>query len=652
MSTGVHEPLLRLGETFEEVMARRVGRRSFIKGAAAAAPLLVVAPTALAEPSGADTATRPLGGSNGLTFKTIPLQSGEQVVVPPGYRAAVVARWGDPLHDGVPTFDPLGQTPIQQAQQVGYNCDFLMFFPLPPEHRGRRGRFGVGWRRRGLLTVNHEYTNPELMFEGYNPESPLEEQVNIELMAHGLSVLEVIESRETGWEVRRGSPFNRRITAATPILLGGPVAGDAMVKTSGDPNGRLAFGTLNNCGGGITPWQTLLTAEENFNQYFANNNALPESDPRRAFHERYGIPGDASARRWELFHDRFDVSKEPNEPFRFGYIVEIDPFDPHSFPTKRTALGRMKHEAATVALSRSRRAVVYSGDDERFEHIYKFVSAKPVSHVRGHNRDLLDEGILYAAKFNDDGTGAWIPLIAGQGALADWTQAEVCINTREAALVSGATRMDRPEDGETNPRSGKVYFALTNNTARTTPSGDAGEDAANPRQPNPHGHILEITEQDDDHAATSFTWEVFILCGDPDEPADGTYFAGFDQSNVSAISSPDNITFDRRGNLWIATDGQASTFGANDGIYAVPTDGRGRGFLRQFLSGVMGAEVASLVLAPDQRTLFVSIQHPGEGSTLSDPTGPSTRWPDFGAGPPRPSVVAVWRERPPFHIGA
>ncbi|MGH9935477.1 MAG: PhoX family protein, partial [Blastocatellia bacterium] len=344
----------------------------------------------------------------------------------------------------------------------------------------------------------------------------------------------------------------------------------------------------------------------------------------------------ASERRWENYYTRFDVSKEPNEPFRFGYAVEIDPFNPNTPPKKRTALGRLKHEAATFVVAPDQRVVCYTGDDERFDYMYKLVTEGKFNPVAGAaNGDLLDKGTLYVAKFNDDGTGVWLPLVAGQGALATWTQAEICINTRLAADAIGPTRMDRPEDIETNPVNGKVYCVFTNNTQRGT-TGRPATDKANPRANNRHGHIIELTEKNDDPASTEFTWEIFMLCGDPRVAADGAFFAGFDPSRVSPISSPDNITFDRQGNLWIATDGQIGTFRMNDGVYVVPTAGPDRGFLRQLLSGVPGGEVASLALGANDKYLFVSIQHPAEGSTLANPT---SSFPDGTA--PRPAIVVV-----------
>lgn len=396
-------------------------------------------------------------------------------------------------------------------------------------------------------------------------------------------------------------------------------------------------GMLNNCGGGKTPWGTVLTAEENFNQYFANNGKLAADDPRRAAHTRYGIPTAATEYRWGNYYDRFDVAKEPNEAFRFGWVVEIDPFNPNKPPKKRSALGRTKHEAATTVIAPDERAVIYSGDDERFDYVYKFVTRDRVNlNNREANDGLLDNGVLYVAKLNDDGTGSWLPLVAGQGALATWTQADICIRTRLAADAVGATKMDRPEDLEVNPVNGKLYCIFTNNTQPGT-SGRPATDKANPRTNNRSGHIIELTEAGDDPTATTFKWEIFLLCGDPSVEADGTYFAGFDKTQVSAISCPDNLTFDNQGNLWIATDGQPGTIRKNDGIFVVPVEGPERGFVRQLMSCPMAAEVCGPEFTPDNRTLFAAIQHPGEGGTIASPT---STWPD-GNSPARPSVIAI-----------
>jgi len=636
--------------TFESILQRRLDRRALLKGAALSASFLVVGSTPLVRLGTGEVAAH----GTSLGFTPISLNDEDQVTVPAGYRVHVLIRWGDPLTPTAPTFRLDAQSAAAQTEQFGYNCDFVGFFPLP--------RWSKPISTMGLLAVNHEYTNPELMFPNYTVGSPTREQVDIELAAHGVSIVEVrlqgqsfipfVPGGNTGaerWTYIIGSKYNRRLTAETPMEITGPASGHPWLRTSADPSGRMVRGTLNNCAGGKTPWGTLLTCEENFHQYFANLDSLPEDDPRKAAHARYGVPATESERRWELYHARFDLAQEPNEPFRFGWVVEVDPYDPTFLPKKRTALGRFKHEGATVVVNADGRVVVYSGDDERFEYIYKFVSDgrfDPTS--RQANFGLLDKGTLYVARFNDDGTGQWLPLVHGVGPLTAEngfdSQGAVLIKTRQAADLLGATKMDRPEDIEVNPVNGKVYCVLTNNTRRRQDQ----VNAANPRPNNKHGHVIELSEAGDDYTATTFTWEIFMLCGDPANPEDQVYFAGFDPSLVSPISSPDNITFDRAGNLWIATDGQPGTFRKNDGIFAVPVQGPERGFLRQFLSGPRGAEICGPEFTPNGTTLFCAIQHPGEGGTLDQPT---STWPD-GTTPPRPSVVVVTRERGNAVIGS
>ena len=637
------------GEAFADVLARRLNRRGLLKSAAAASALAVTGPRLVPAPAAAQ-GTPTAGAAVGkLAFAPISLDEGSELVVAEGHRATAFLRWGEPLFADAPDFDPEAQTPESQAKQFGYNCDWMGFFPLPQ---------GSDASDHGLLVVNHEYTNPELMFPGYlspNPEysppasddappdvpefltNPTQEIVDTELEAHGLSVVEIRRDETGEWQIVRDSEYNRRLTATTPMEATGPAAGTDLLKTSADATGTRISGTLNNCAGGVTPWGTVVTGEENFQQYFANLGQLAEDDPIRVAHDRFGIEEGSSERRWEEFHDRFDLTKEPNEPFRYGWGVEFDPYDPESVPKKRTALGRAKHEGHTSFVAPGGQVAIYSGDDERFEYAYKFVTTGSYDeNDRAANMDLLDEGTLYVAKFNEDGTGEWLPLVAGEGELTEAngfpTQAEVVVNARFAADAVGATKMDRPEDFETNPVTGKVYLVCTNNSRRQLEE----TDAANPRPQNLGGHIIEITETGDDHAATTFNWEIFILAGDPAQGS--THFAGFDTDEVSPIASPDNITFDVDGNLWISTDGLGNTLAGNDGLFVVPTEGEERGFVRQFFSSVPGAEVSGPVFTPDNTSLFASIQHPAEGSSYEEPT---IRWPDGGDAPVRPSVVVI-----------
>jgi uncharacterized protein len=654
-----------VGETMNEVMRRRFSRRAAVAagaaGAAGAAMTVGVkaqSPTASpAATPGASPAAGPestVVGSSGspvdeptLSFENIGLKVTENVVVAEGYTAVPFLRWGDPITADAPELDLHNQTAAAQAVQAGYNCDYIGWISLP---------LGSNASDNGLLVVNHEYTNPEIMFPGYlttNPDfDPADEEsqpfvintskeiVDIELEAHGLSVVEV-RRIDGQWEVVRDSQYNRRITATTPMQLTGPVAGSEVVMTADDAEGVNVVGTLNNCAGGTTPWGTVISGEENFHQYFANLDLLDEANPMKANHERYGITPGSSDRLWEEFYPRFDVSLEPNEPVRYGWAIEVDPFDPASTPKKRTAMGRNKHEGHTSVVSPSGHVVVYSGDDERFEYAYKFVTAGTYdAGNREANLNLLDEGTLYVAKYNDDGTGEWLPLTFGENGLDEsngfTSQVDVLINPRASADVLGATKMDRPEDFETNPVNKKVYLVCTNNTNRAVED-NAGTDAANPRAENSTGHIIEMTEDGNDHAATTFAWEIFLLAGDPAD--ESTYFAGFPKEQVSPIASPDNITFDTVGNIWISTDGLPNSFEGYDGLFATPTEGSERGYLRQFFSTVEGAECSGPVFNPDGTALFLSVQHPGEGGVFGEQ---KSTWPDYD-GAPKPSVVLIIR---------
>lgn len=539
-------------------------------------------------------------------------------------------------------FDENKQTAKAQAGQFGYNNDFLSLLPL----KGERGR--------QVLVANHEYTDEVLMFKGYDPQKPTREQVEIAWAAHGFSVVVVEDDRRSGklTAVTRHQ-LNRRITVTSEFRLTGPAAAASCCAPRRTVRAPRSSARSTTALGGTTPWGTTLHGEENFNQYFAN--ASSDKDLR------YGIGTGATERKWELFDKRFDVKQEPNESHRFGWVVELDPYDPDSTPRKRTALGRFKHEAAQPRLTADGRPVVYMGDDEKFDYLYKFVSSKRMKKGGGraaheHNLTLLDEGTLYVAKLtgdspadqidgngtlpNDgefDGSGRWIPLATGDvshvpGMSAD----EVYVFTRLAGDKVGATKMDRPEDVEPSPRTGRVYVALTNNTDRGK-AGKAGADEANPRNANKHGHILELAERRDDPAGDRFVWRLFLVAGDPKDPA--TYFAGFPKDKVSPISCPDNVAFDPHGNLWISTDGNA--LGVHDGLFGVATQGDRRGELKQFLTMPNGAETCGPII--QDRRILVSVQHPGEvdGASVEKP---ASAWPDGPGKIVRPSVISVWRK--------
>lgn len=627
------DPIIRsdsgTGEDFASVARRRLSRRDLMK-----AGLALAIGAATLKPAAAK------GGASaaGLSFAPISPSTGPQVVTPPGYEWSTVASWGDAMRPGA-RFVPGSEDSKAQEAAFGYNNDFVGYLPLP---------YGSQESRHGLLAVNNEYVNAELMFPSGEPGTYTEGQVRTMMAAVGMSIVEIKEAANGKWSIVENSRFNRRLTAETPMEISGPARGSDWMKTKADPKGEMVLGTFGNCSAGKTPWGTVLTAEENIQDLFGRGKAITDA-AMRASYNRYGIPDGDTEYGWEHVEPRFRADENPNEPMRFGWVVEVDPYDPDWTPVKRTALGRFRHEAATTFVTRDQKVVMYSGDDARFEYVYKFVCEKPYNAAdRKANRSILDEGTLFVAKFNEDGTGEWMPLVQGQGPLTPAngfrTQADVVVNVRIAADLLGATKMDRPEDMEVNPVNKKLYIACTNNTQRGTGS-RPGKDTANPRNENRHGHVIELTEAFDDHAAHHFAWEHFLVCGDPEDPE--TYFAGYPKDRVAAISCPDNLAFDNVGNLWIATDGMSNTMKVHDGLFAVAVSGPERGLLKQFMACVPGAEVCGPEMTPDNKTLFLAIQHPGEGSTFSEP---STSWPGE-QGPPRPSVIAI-RKRDGGIIGS
>ncbi|WP_037809050.1 PhoX family protein [Amycolatopsis sp. VC5-11] len=648
-----HEAPNPTGNEYFGDIAKGVSRRGVFKAgavmAAAAGGFAALSGTAAAATPAQAPAPLAKGRTvPGTDFTPVPPNKLDAVSIPDGYAQHVVIRWGDPVVPGAPKFDFRKQTAAAQAKQFGYNNDFVGLIPQDP--------LGL----RNLLVVNHEYTTEVHLFpaDQYDPANPTEEQVKIAWAAHGLSVLQTLRDPIGGALRTVPSPLNRRITLDTIFEVRGPAAGSKYLKTSADPSGKRVRGTQNNCSGGVTPWGTVLSGEENFHQYFAHADKV--SDPAQAARlKRYAIGTGESTRKWERFDQRWDVSREPNEPNRFGWVVEIDPNDPHSTPVKHTALGRFKHEAANVKITADGRVAVYSGDDERFEYIYKFVSKGKYKKghsalARRHNSALLDDGTLYVAKFSGnspgeidgsgklpadgefDGTGEWIPLASGDKSFVDgFTAEEVYVFTRQAADRAGATKMDRPEDIEPNPVNGRIYAALTNNSDRGA-AGKAGPDEANPRTRNKNGHVLEWDEDRGDSAATRFSWRLLLVCGDP-ATAD-TYFGGFPKDQVSPISCPDNVAFDPHGNLWISTDG--NTLGANDGLFSVPVAGPERGHVKQFLSVPVGAETCGPVVT--ENLVLVAVQHPGEDAPSS--ANPTSHWPDGGSSQPRPAIVSVWKK--------
>ena len=639
-------------EHFRDIAESAISRRMALGGGLAAA---VVVGTTVSQAGQAEAlAAAPAQGAEGggtLPYTAInPVPRTKDVVtVPKGYAQDVIIRWGDPLFAQSPEFEIENQTAAAQELQFGYNCDFLAV-----QADDETGLTGV-------LVSNHEYTNENIMFSPEFMEQNPEEVANIGLAAHGLSVVELKrKAKGAKWEYVRGGARNRRITGMTEFTVDGPAAGHEMMKTVEDPTGTKILGTLGNCAGGFTPWGTVLSGEENFDGYF---NGPVENDEAQ---ERIGFANEPTSRGWEKYHPRFDLTKPgyENEANRFGWVVEIDPEDPTSTPVKHTLLGRFKHEAGTAVVADNGKVVVYSGDDQRHDYLYKFVSEG--TYIEGdkkHNMSLLSKGTLYVAKFHGDspagqidgkgtlpadgrfdGWGEWLPVTSDKKSFVPgFSVAEALINPRLAADKIGATKLDRPEDVETNPVNGRVYMALTNNKERVE------VDEVNPVVGNRDGHVVEMEEWDNDHTAEKFIWNILIMAGDP-KKSSSVYFQGYPADKVSPISCPDNLAFDSMGNLWVSTDGAPGTIGYGDALHKVILQGPDRGRVAQFLSVPRDAECCGPVIHDQDNTVFVNVQHPGEDGEWGAQT---SLWPDHlpasGAvqvgdkvAAPRPSVVQAW----------
>ena len=607
----------------EPTIGEIISRRTMLKGMAAGGAFGLF---------GCASATMQQGGGDGsapLTFAEVPRSTDERDHVPSGYNAQVLLRQGDPIRPGAPEYNPAQQTGADQEQQFGTDADFISYMPLP---------LGSASSTRGLLGVNHENQRAALCFPG-NPKQLSRQQVEVQMAAVGFSIVEIAKEGNQ-WRVVKDSRHNRRISTNAPMRISGPAAGHPRMRTSADPTGTRSFGTFNNCAGGTTPWGTMLTAEENIQNYFSGD---PTKGPEAGARKRFGMTGKGRYADWGRYFDRFNLESEPNEPNRFGWIVEIDPYDPNHTSVKRTSLGRCAHECATHAVSHDGRVAIYSGDDARMEYVYKFVTeGKFDPKNREANRDLLDRGTLYAARFEANGKMRWLPLVHGQGKLTAEngfaSQADVMIELRRAGEAVGATPMDRPEDVEAHPLTGRVYVVMTFNEQRTA----AQVNPANPRPGNKYGHIVEIVPPlvggKPDHTATDCDWGFFLLGGDPGKPEHAARYGGPVSAN-GWVAAPDNVAFDPKGRIWISTDGQDDAAGFNDSLYAANVSGPNRGATRCFFTSPVGSEVCGPEFTPDGRTLFLAVQHPGDGSTYDNP---STRWPDFRSDlPPRSSVVAI-----------
>ena len=639
------EPLSNASDNphFSDLLATRISRRRLLGGGGALAAALAMPGllTACATP-------RSAAAKSLLGFDAIPALTLDKVAVPAGYTTQTLLPWGTPLLPGAADFKTdASNSAAEQAQQVGSHHDGMHFFPIDLPAGGNSST-------EGLLVMNHEYCDPDLLHTqgALGLPRPLA-QVEKELAAHGVSVAHIKLDAAGQWQLVRNSRFNRRITGTTKMDIAGPLRGHDCMQTAFSPEGISARGTLNNCSMGVTPWGTYLTCEENWADCFINRDAdIPRS------HYRYGIRADNSKYHWHTAQPQADIVRRfdatatadtatqdyRNEPHQFGWMVEIDPFNPDSTPRKHTALGRFAHEGIIFhKVVEGQPLVAYSGDDSRFEYIYKFVSREAYLHASA-GPHLLENGTLYVAVFHDDGRGEWRALDihhaefrqrAAQAGVTFADQADVLLNTRLAADVVGATKMDRPEWGAVHPHTGDVYFTLTNNDKRRSDE----TDAANPRARNQYGHIIRWREQGLPQAQR-FAWDVFWFGGPTgtEQPQHKTT-----SSSASEIACPDGLWFDADGRLWIQTDISNSSallgsaeFGHN-GMYAADPD---NGELRRFLSGPNGCEVTGVVSTPDQTTLFVNIQHPGEGST---PTNFTSHWPDGGRSRPRSATVAIRR---------
>ena len=649
--------------SFASVLSARMQRRTLMKGSVGAALASVMGMGLVGCSDSDDDNDEDIGnGSSGgdaqsgteLGFKPVAVSTENRVVVPEGYSAEVFVPWGTPLTGSYPEYRADGtNTGEDQENQVGMHHDGVHFFPIDQKSGGNSSV-------EGLLVMNHEYINQSALHANGSTKAvdnggvrPSDE-VRKEIAAHGVSVIHIKRDSAGTWEVVFGSPFNRRITGNTAMDIRGPVRGFSKLITRYSPSATETRGTLNNCAMGPTPWGTYLAAEENWHGYFATTDG---QRPREYL--RHGV-NDSSRYDWELAdtsadeYMRFNVSTTGasaaedyrNEANTYGYMVEIDPFTPESKPQKRTALGRFGHEGVIFAPAREGEPVVcYSGDDSRFEYIYKFVSSKPY-HAATAGGYLLDEGTLYVARFNDDGTGDWLALdledadFAGKVAAAEGSmvgdiqfdgfenQADVLVNTRLAADIAGATTMDRPEWGAVDPNTGEVYFTLTNNSNR----GKEGYDdvnAANPIVENATGHIIRWAEAGNDHTATSFDWDIFVFAGEQgtETVVEGEAVVTLDDTNI--FNSPDGLWFDYNGRLWIQTDGSdAAPYQNNMMLAANPVTRE----IKRFFVGPQGCEVTGVVSTPDVKTMFVNIQHP------------DGHWPNASEDRPRDATVIVTRD--------
>ena len=602
---------------FDRLSDIAISRRSFLKGAA----YFGVSSFAVSAGLGLPSRKVEAATTRWLSFNPVKANSLDTVTVPEGFKWQTVVSWGDPMWSKGKAFDHVSRgNAASQALAFGDNCDGMKLFT----HNGR-----------SILACNNESINRSIIFG--NRASGLPENVddaNKGVLAHGISIVE-LKNDNGDWVIVKDSRYNRKITPETQMEITGPARGHKLLQTAADPKGVASLGTWNNCGNGETPWGTYLTCEENFHGYFSSSDADMKIPPEL---KRYGIKAKDKGYGWALADERFDITRHPNEPNRAGYIVEIDPTDPNSTPKKRTALGRFKHENAELVIAENGHVVVYLGDDERGEFLYKFVSAGKYSEM-GNNRDLLEDGDLFVARFNADGSGKWLALTPETTGMS--SKAEICIHTRQAASAVKATTMDRPEWVAANPNKAEAYCCLTNNINRGVKP-NAGGDATpvggpNPRKANKYGQIVRWQAANDDHTAEDFSWDLFVVAGNPAVHSDDRKGSG----NVNAdnmFNSPDGLKFDTRGGMWIQTDGKYSNKDdfAGMGNNQMLLGNTETGEINRFMVGPKECEVTGLTWSGDRKTMFVGIQHPGEKGDSHFPGG--------GDSVPRSTVIAISRE--------
>jgi secreted PhoX family phosphatase len=625
---------------FAAVMERELSRRSILRAGVGMAAVGMLSTVGLTGCNSTDSAVEtPI---TKLGFDSIPGAKLDAVVVPKGYSAQVLAPWGTPLNDIAQEWKADGTNSANdQANSLGMHHDGMHYFPLN------------GSSTDGLLCINHEYIDQEALHptgptKDSNSLRTILDEVRKEINAHGVTVVRIKQTNGI-WDVVKNDSHNRRFTGATTMDISGPVANKALLETPFSPTGDKVRGTLNNCGNGYTPWGTYLTCEENWPGYFVNTGTQTADQSRigiDANNTRYGwddLAGNAAEIDDEF--KRFDITETAssaaddyrNEANGHGYIVEIDPYDNQSSATKRTALGRFRHEGCVFGqVVEGKPIVFYSGHDSRFEYIYKFVSDVLWDTVDANRTDRLtvgekymDQGTLYVARFDDNGVGAWLPLTMtaatkDQGVLADHftSLAGIILNTAGAADLVGATPMDRPEWAAVDPVNGAVYMTLTNNTKRTTET-----NPANPRLNNSTGHIIRWQESDN---PALFSWDIFVF-GAAEDADPEVNISGL--AELNQFASPDGLAFDARGIMWMQTDNGAPelTEYTNDQMLAVvpsqlTTDSGeldtinsgNQAELKRFFVGPNGAEVTGLAFSPAQTDLFLNVQHPANWPYSSD----------------------------------